>query len=150
MSEWILCERDSDGKTILVEYDATLTDEAFKVVYPYCALLTVNGFETNDKGLPTSASNDKLQKVKESIEKALQNSGGALAVMIASNGHFGYLTYVAQASDAVPFEAAAVALGLKVAHLGGEIDPEWASYKVWALSPEDLEEARRRPKPATH
>jgi Family of unknown function (DUF695) len=149
MSEWILCERDSDGKAILVEYDAALTDEAFRVVYPYCALLTVNDFETNAKGLPTSASNDKLQKLKESIEKALRVSGGALAVMIASNGHFGYVAYVSQSGDAVPLEAVAVAHGLAVAHLGGEIDPEWASYKVWALSPEDLEEARRRPKPAT-
>ena len=149
MSEWILCERDSDGKRILVEYDATLTDEAFRVVYPYCALLTVNGFECNSNGLPTSAANDKLQKLKDAIEKALQGSGGALAVMIASNGHFGYVTYVSQAGDAIAFEKAAVAGGLTVAHLGGEIDPEWASYKVWALSPEDLEEARRRPKPAT-
>jgi Family of unknown function (DUF695) len=149
VSEWILCEREADGRPVLVEYDAELTDAAFKIAHPLCILLTVNGFESNSNGLPASAANDKLGKLKESLEESLRESGGALAVMIASNGHFGYVAYVSDVAHTASFAASAAAAEVNIAHFGSEVDSDWAGYKVWTLSEDDLEEARRRPKPAT-
>jgi hypothetical protein len=140
-SEWLSYDdSDAGGKPVVVDFDARFDDASERGANDYRIAVTVSGFSTDADGLPDDAAEDELYDVGQRIESAL-GERGVLAFSLAGSSAFAWHAYASDSSLTPALEKAARADGLDVSSSGTN-DPQWSEYERYALTGEDLEQAR--------
>lgn len=141
MAEWLSYPSTIDGKTAYVDFDASLDDPDYRNAHPYACELVVSGFPTDESQLPTDGADDMLFALEQRLEAILAGRDGDLAVMTACDGDYTYVAYSVDDAAGSEFSAAAREAGL-TSSVSTRRDPQWESYRRWALTGEDLETTR--------
>lgn len=141
MAEWISYESaDSPPAEVSIDVDLA-TDQAFRNAHPYALTVTVRGFRAERDGLPSDEVSEALYAIESRIESALDSNDAALACTVSGEGAFTLIGYArTSAIDALVREA----IGSTRFNVAIDVtsDASWSSYENYALTGDELEEAR--------